>query len=61
MYDSQNLLKSKLQYFGLKLTTKSNGREAVDLLIRINELHLQSIDLDTASHNINISKQSFVN
>ncbi len=52
-----DFLKSKLKNFGLELTSKADGREEVDFLIRDNQLYLQSIDLDTAQRSIKISKQ----
>ncbi|MDC3299400.1 hypothetical protein OAV05_02165 [Flavobacteriaceae bacterium] len=59
--NSQNkidaFVKLELQNVGLKLNSKQNGREGVDFLIRDNQLHLQSIDLDTTQRSIKIAKQ----
>jgi hypothetical protein len=59
--NSQNkidaFVKLELQNVGLKLNSKQNGREGVDFLIRDNQLHLQSIDLDTTQRSIKITKQ----
>ena len=51
------LLKSELKKVNLELTTKLNGREGVDFLIGDNELHLQSIDLDSTQRSIKILKE----
>lgn len=50
-------LKSELKSNNLELTTKADGREGVDFLIGNNEIHLQSIDLDTSQRSIKIAKQ----
>lgn len=51
-------IKAELKNFDLELITKPNGREEVDFLIGDNQLHLQSIDLDTAQRSIKLSKQN---
>ena len=55
--NSLNFLKSELNKAQIKISTKENGREAVDFLIRENQLYLQSIDLDTLQRSIKIKKQ----
>ncbi|SEK47086.1 hypothetical protein SAMN04487910_0601 [Aquimarina amphilecti] len=52
-----NFIKLELKSFDLELAANSNGREGVDFLIGDNQLHLQSIDLDTIQRSIKISKQ----
>lgn len=52
-----NFIKSELENYNLELTPKQNGREGVDFLIGNNQLHLQSIDLDTTQRSIKIAKQ----
>jgi len=52
-----DFLKSELATFSLELSSKPNGREGVDFLIRDNQLYLQSIDLDTTQLSVKITKQ----
>lgn len=52
-----DFIKSELANFGLKLISKTNGREGVDFLIGTKEIYLQSIDLDTTQRRIKITKQ----
>jgi hypothetical protein len=52
-----DFIKSELESFSLKLTSKQNRREGVDFLIGENQLYLQSIDLDTSQRSIKIKKQ----
>jgi hypothetical protein len=52
-----DFIKSELESFSLKLTSKQNRREEVDFLIGENQLYLQSIDLDTSQRSIKIKKQ----
>ena len=52
-----DFLKSELTNYNLELTTRPDEREGVDFLIGINQIYLQSIDLDTVQLNIKISKQ----
>jgi hypothetical protein len=49
--------KLEIESFGIKIKSKPNSREGVDFLIGDNELHLQSIDLDTTERSIKISKE----
>ena len=52
-----NFIKTELKNFDLELTTKPNSREGVDYLIGDNQIHLESIDLDTTQRSIKILKQ----
>jgi hypothetical protein len=54
---SLSFIELELKKFSLLLTTKSDGREGVDFLIGTDEIHLQSINLDTVQHSIKIAKQ----
>ena len=53
----KTLIKLELKDTNLELDLKINGREGVDYLIGINQLYLQSIDLDTTQRSIKIAKQ----
>lgn len=53
-----DFIKSELANFGLKVTSKTNGREGVDFLIGDYKLYLQPIDLDTTQRSIKISKEA---
>jgi hypothetical protein len=53
----RKFLSSELKRFHLELSSKPNGREGVDFLIGDNQLHLQSIDMDTTQRSIKITKQ----
>lgn len=53
-----DFIKSELASFGLKLTSKKNGREGVDFLIGDYQLYLQPINLDTTQRSIKISKEA---
>ena len=57
MIKKVNFLESELKNLTLELKTKANGREGVDFLVGTNEIHLQSIDLDTSKRSIKIAKQ----
>jgi hypothetical protein len=52
-----DFIRSELKKFDLELISKTNGREGVIFLVGDNQLHLQSIDLDTTQRSIKISKQ----
>lgn len=51
------IVNSKLEEFKLELIT-NNGREGVHFLIGNNQIHLQSINLDTVQRSIKIIKQN---
>lgn len=53
-----DFIKFELASFGLKLTSKTNGREGVDFLIGDYQLYLQPINLDTTQRSIKISKEA---
>ena len=55
--DKEKFLKSELKSHNLELNPKIDGREGVDFLIGDNQIHLQSIDLDTVQRSIKLSKQ----
>jgi len=50
-------LKTELKSHNLELTTKTDGREEVDFLIKDKKIYLQPLDLDTVTQSIKISKQ----
>ena len=55
--NKEKFLKSELKSHNLELNPKIDGREGVDFLIGDNQIHLQSIDLDTVQRSIKLSKQ----
>ncbi|SFD39274.1 hypothetical protein [Algibacter pectinivorans] len=57
MINKVEFIKSILKNKDLELKPKQNGREGVDFLIGDNQIHLQSIDLDTVQRSIKLSKQ----
>jgi hypothetical protein len=54
---SLNFVKTEFKTYDSEFTLKQNGREGVDFLVGINEIYLQSIDLDTSQRSIKIAKQ----
>ncbi|MFV1449646.1 hypothetical protein VBZ51_10885 [Maribacter sp. HS] len=52
-----DFVSSNFKEFNLNFKSNPNGREGVNFLIGDNQIHLQSIDLDTVQRSIKLSKQ----